>query len=177
MAQSAPCEFPLPAKELSACAADEGFGLLEGAELPSAQKRPGPRDPRCGLSRRGHLAFKTAASPATAAACARSTTRTMGQPLYSDVYYAPISTGGALGSFVPTTSLPLGMCGHSATVSADGKVPLRFANWLRSWFFRWEQCYLFRPILDQGRSRRTLPVHFGGSTQVANLQWDMNFYG
>jgi len=45
-----------------------------------------------------------------------------GQPLYSDVWYAPILTGGALGSFVQTTSLPVGMCGHSATVSSDGKV-------------------------------------------------------
>ena len=45
-----------------------------------------------------------------------------GQTLYSDVDYAPILSGGALGSFVPTTSLPLGMYGHSAAVSADGVV-------------------------------------------------------
>jgi len=51
-----------------------------------------------------------------------------GQPLYSDVYYAPIMTGGALGSFIQTTSMPLGMCGHSATVSASGMIYVAYGT-------------------------------------------------
>jgi hypothetical protein len=51
-----------------------------------------------------------------------------GLPLYADAYYAPILTGGALGSFVQTTSLPVGMCGHSATVSAEGKVYVAYGT-------------------------------------------------
>jgi hypothetical protein len=49
-------------------------------------------------------------------------------PPYSDVYHAPILSGGALGSFVQTTSLPVGMYGHSATVTADGKVYVTYGT-------------------------------------------------
>ena len=45
-----------------------------------------------------------------------------GLPAYSDAYYAPIQGGGSLGSFVQTTSLPVGVVGHSATVSPEGMV-------------------------------------------------------
>ena len=45
-----------------------------------------------------------------------------GLPSYSSCYSAPILSGGLVGSFVQTTSLPLAMAGHSATVSSDGKV-------------------------------------------------------
>ena len=49
-------------------------------------------------------------------------------PLYSDVWYAPISTSGALGSFVQTTSLPMGMCSYSATVSSNGTVYVAYGT-------------------------------------------------
>ena len=51
-----------------------------------------------------------------------------GQPLDSDVEYAPILSGGALGSFVQTTSLPFGMCSHSTAVSEGGIVYLAYGT-------------------------------------------------
>lgn len=45
-----------------------------------------------------------------------------GLPAYADAYYAPVQAGGAVGSFVQTTSLPTGVISHSATVSPDGMI-------------------------------------------------------
>ena len=45
-----------------------------------------------------------------------------GQPLDADVEYAPVQSDGSIGAFLPTTSLPVGMAGHSATVSSNGVV-------------------------------------------------------
>jgi hypothetical protein len=45
-----------------------------------------------------------------------------GLPAYADAYYAPIQAGGAVGSFVSTTSLPTGVASHSAAVSPEGTV-------------------------------------------------------
>ncbi len=45
-----------------------------------------------------------------------------GQPLNADVEYAPVQSDGSIGAFLPTTSLPVGMAGHSATVSSNGVV-------------------------------------------------------
>jgi len=35
-----------------------------------------------------------------------------GLPAYADAYYAPIQSGGAVGSFVQTTALPAGVVGQ-----------------------------------------------------------------
>ena len=45
-----------------------------------------------------------------------------GLSAYADAYYAQIQSGGALGSFVQTTSLPTGVVCHSATVSPQGTI-------------------------------------------------------
>jgi hypothetical protein len=51
-----------------------------------------------------------------------------GLPLHSDVWYAPILTGGALSNFVSTTSLPMGMCSYSSTVSSNGTVYVAYGT-------------------------------------------------
>jgi len=51
-----------------------------------------------------------------------------GLSFYPYVYYAPIQGNGALGAFVQTTSLPMGMNGHSATVAVDGKVYVAYGT-------------------------------------------------
>lgn len=44
-----------------------------------------------------------------------------GLPAYADAYYAPLLRNGGIGAFTETTSLPVGVVGHSAVVSLDGK--------------------------------------------------------
>ena len=49
-------------------------------------------------------------------------------PFYPYVYYATIQGDGSMGTFVQTTSLPLGMASHSAIVTAGGKVYVAYST-------------------------------------------------